>query len=258
MISAKSVVSMASLCGQGVLVAAFVLAASPVQSGELDPSQQSFFKKYAKQENVPKPEEMLVNTDAEPTVGEGSVSLFNGTDLTGWKPRGGESTFEVVDGCIVSTCKPGSPSTYLCTEKADYGDFILTFETKFDVETNSGVMLRAQAKGEGGNTVFGPQVEMEPESQDREWSGGIYGQSCGGWFYPLWLKEHAEIREAQKKDDWNRVTISAQGGVIKTWLNGTPGAHWVTDTYLKGFFGLQMHKGTKGRVLWRNLKLKTM
>lgn len=257
MILSKSTLSVVNLYGCGLLVAAFVLA-SPLQSGEVDESQQNWLKHYGKQANVPKPEEMLINTDAEPAVTDDYVTLFNGKDLDGWKSRGGESTFEVVDGCIVSTCKPNSASTYLCTEKSDYANFILTFETKFDVETNSGIMLRAQAKGEDDNTVFGPQVEMEPDSQDREWSGGIYGQSCGGWFYPLWLKEHAAVRQAQKKDDWNRVTISAQGGVIKTWLNGVPAAHWVTDTYMQGFFGLQMHKGTKGRVLWRNLKLKTL
>ncbi len=240
------------------LIAAVLVLASPVQSGEIDESQQNWLTHYGKQANVPQPEQMLINTDPEPTVTDEYVLLFNGKDLEGWKSRGGESPFEVVDGCIVSTCKPNSPSTYLCTEKSDYADFVLTFETKFDVETNSGIMLRAQAKGQDGNTVFGPQTEMEPDSQDREWSGGIYGQSCGGWFYPLWLKEHAAVRKAQKKDDWNRVTISAQGGVIKTWLNGVPAAHWVTDTYLQGFFGLQMHKGAKGRVLWRNLKLKAM
>jgi len=38
---------------------------------------------------------------------------------------------------------------------------------------------------------------MEPFSQEREWSGGIYGQACGGWFYPVWLAEHAETRKAQ-------------------------------------------------------------
>ncbi len=235
-----------------------VSAMSSSQADELDPSQQNWLEHYGTQANIPKPAEMLLNTDAEPIVGDDALQLFNGKDLTGWKPRGGESEFKVVDGCIVAICKPDSPSTYLCTEKTDYTDFILTFETRFEVETNSGIMLRAQGKGEDGNTVFGPQVEMEPFSQDREWSGGIYGQSCGGWFYPLWLKGHAKLREAQKKDDWNRVTISAKGGTIKTWLNGIPAAHWKTDTYLKGFFGLQMHKGSKGHVLWRDLRLKTL
>ena len=238
-------------------IAASLSSQSVAQAGEFDPSQQGWFDHYAKQENIPKPADMLVNTEPEPELTEGFSPLFNGKDLSQWQTRGGESPFEVKNGVIVATCKPGSPSTYLCTKKTDYGDFILTFETRFAVETNSGIMLRAQAKGKDSQTVFGPQVEMEPLSQDRDWSGGIYGQSCGGWFYPLWLKVHAKVRTAQK-EGWNRVTIYAKGPVIKTWLNGVPAAHWKTDTYREGFFGLQMHKGAKGEVLWRNLKIKPL
>jgi len=237
---------------------AAVLLTISLQAGELDPSQQNWFKHYEKQANLPKPADMLLNTDPEPDLRAGFTPLFNGKDLTGWKIRGGESTFEVKDGCIVGICKPNLPSTYLCTEQADYGDFILTCEMKWEIENNSGIMFRAQTKGRNQNTVFGPQVEMEPFSQDREWSGGIYGQSCGGWFYPVWLKEHAAARQAQKADGWNRITVLAKGPVIKTWLNGVPVAHWKTDTYLKGYFGLQMHKAKQGRVLWRNLSIKEL
>ena len=91
-----------------------------VHAGELDPSQQNWFKHYEKQANLPKPADMLLNTDPEPDLSTGFTPLFNGKDLAGWQPRGGESSFEVKDGCIVSICKPDSPSTYLCTE-SDYG-----------------------------------------------------------------------------------------------------------------------------------------
>ena len=63
-------------------------------------------------------------------------------------------------------------------------------------------MFRAQIKlGNSTETVFGPQAEMEGITGDRFWSGGIYGQSCGGYFYPLWLKEHQAARDALKRDD---------------------------------------------------------
>lgn len=231
---------------------------APLHAGEFDPSQQNWVDHYSKQPNVPEPEAMLLNQEAEPDLKEGFVPLFNGKDLTGWTPHGGRSTFEVKDGCIVGTCLADSPSTYLCTERADYGDFIFTTEMKWEVEINSGVMFRARFKDPDRKTVMGPQAEMEPFSQDREWSGGIYGQSCGGWFYPLWLEEHAAARQAQKKEGWNRLTIKADGMVVKTWLNGVPVAHWVNDTYLQGFFGLQVHKAAKGQVLWRNMKIREL
>lgn len=235
-------------------------------AGELDPRQGKWIQKYEKQQNVPEPGEMLLNTDSEPDLGSGFRPLFNGKDLTGWTPKGGACTFEAKNGQIVGTCVPGASSTYLCTEDASFRDFVFTCEMKWLEDGNSGVMFRAQTKPrepkpgqEPGETVFGPQAEMEGFSQDRHWSGGIYGQSCGGYFYPLWLKEHQQARRALKEDQWNRLTISARGNVIKTWINGVPVAHWVDDgSYPRGFFGLQIHKGDQGKVLWRDLRVKEL
>jgi hypothetical protein len=225
-----------------------MLWAAIATAGELDPQQSEWHKKYQGQENAPKPEAMLLNTDPEPELSQGFVSLFNGADLKGWASKGGESTFAAKDGILVGTCKPNSDSTYLCTEKTDYADFIFTCEMKWEVNVNSGVMFRSAVKPQKDKEiVFGPQAEMEADKGDRKWSGGIYGQSCGGFFYPLWLKEHKEARAALKLTDWNRLTIMAKGNVVKTWINGVPVAHWVDNgTYAKGAFGLQMHKGKEG------------
>ena len=227
-------------------------------AGTLDPSQGDWHEKYKKQKNAPKAEEMLLNEDKEPNLGDGSVELFNGKDLSGWTPKGGNATFEVKDGVIVGTCVPGTPSTYLCTDKADFTDFVFTCELKWEVNLNSGVMFRAAAREKKDRIeVYGPQAEMEGIEGDRGWSGGVYGQSCGGYFYPLWLKEHQAIRRAIDPTGWNRLTIQAQGNVVKTWVNGIPAAHWVDDgTYGKGFFGLQVHKAKAGKVLFRNLRIK--
>ena len=56
-------------------------------AGELDPSQKSWILKYSKQENAPKPSEMLLNTDKEPELEEGFVSLLNGKDLSNWERK---------------------------------------------------------------------------------------------------------------------------------------------------------------------------
>lgn len=237
------------------------LCVTPILSmgGELDPAQQDWFEHYKKQANIPKFDEMLANTDSEPDLGEGFETLFNGKDLKGWTPRGGTCQFEVVDGKIVGTVVKGSPSTYLSTDREDYTDFVFTCEMKWAVDSNTGIMFRAQRKpGAKGETVFGPQAEMEAEGLNRGWSGGIYGQSVGGWLYPLWLKSHAEARKAQKKGEWNRITIEAKGKVVKTWINGVPAAHWVTDEYLKGFFSLQIHSGKEGEVHFRDIRVKEL
>lgn len=245
----------------GRLVSATVLL-SVSAPGELslDPSQKEWFPKYRKQENAPEPEEMLLNTDAEPDLKEGFKALFNGKDLSDWELRGGKQIFEAKDGEIIGTCVPGEESGYLSTKRTDYADFVFTCEMKWSVDINSGVMFRAQADADDPKkAVFGPQVEMEGIESDRGWSGGIYGQSCGGYFYPLWLKEHREVRKALKKEGWNRVTVWAKGNTVKTWLNGVPAAHWVGDgTYAKGYFGLQVHHAAKGKVHFRNLKVKEL
>lgn len=242
-----------------IIAVALLSALCCSQANQVSESQQQYIKKYEKQKTVPQPEEMLLNTDTEPALDEGFTALFNGKDLTGWTPKGGTHTFEAKDGMIVGTCVPDSPNTFHSTEK-DFSNFIFTCEMKWVVDGNSGVMIRARTRQEenGRTRVYGPQVEMEGINNDRGWSGGIYGEAVGGWFYPLWLDAHAEVRKALKKDDWNRLTIKADGETIKTWLNGVPAAHWKTSEYMTGFIGLQVHSGKQGTIQWRNVKIKEL
>ena len=226
-------------------------------AGELDSSQTAWVQKYSTQENAPKPGEMLLNTEKEPELENGFVSLLNGKDLSNWERKGGRSSFDYKDGMIVGTCVPGEPSTYLSTKRTDYSDFVFTCEMRWEIDLNSGIMFRA--KSDKKKVVFGPQVEMEGIKKNRGWSGGIYGQSCGGYWYPLWLKEHSKVRGALNKEGWNRVTIMAKGQTVKTWVNGVPAAHWKGDgTYRSGYFALQVHKAKSGMIVWRDLKVKEL
>lgn len=241
------------------LVICLLMFPTSLMAHQISESQERFIKKYAKQKHIVPPDQALLNTEKEPDLSEGFVELYNGKDLDGWTSRGGSCTFEAKDDVIVGTTVPGSPSTYLSTKREDYSDFIFTAELKWEVDGNSGIMFRAQRKpGKKHEQVFGPQCEMEENGNGRGWSGGIYGQGIGGWRYPLWLEAHAEAREAQKKDDWNRVTIQAVGDTVRTWVNGIPAAHWITRDYAKGFVGLQIHAGKRGTILFRNLKIKEL
>jgi hypothetical protein len=243
----------------GILLASTLFCGTAF-SGSIEPTQMEWHKKYKTQENAPKPEDMLLNTEPEPDLKDGFLALFNGKDLDGWEPKGGNSTFTVKDGILVGTCVPDTESTYLCTKKTDYTDFIFTCDMRWEVDINTGVMFHAQQHEKKGlATVLGPQAEMEGTGGDRHWSGGIYGQDCGGYFYPMWLVEHAKARAALVPDGWNRLTIECRGNVVRTWLNGVPAAHWQDDgTYAKGFFGLQIHKAKKGEVHWRKILLKDL
>ncbi len=221
--------------------------------------QKQYVKKYEKQASVAVPADMLLNTDPEPDLNEGFVSLYNGKNLDGWISLGGHCAYEAKGDTIVGTTIKGSPSTYLSTVKSDYTDFIFTAELKWEIQGNSGFMFRGQQKpGKKGVTVFGPQVEMEGFAKGRNWSGGIYEQGAGGWAYPLWLESHQDARGALKKDDWNRVTVVAQGDTYKTWINGVPAAHMNDGKYKQGFFSLQVHSGNAGKIHFRNIKVKEL
>lgn len=247
-------------------LASFALALPALHANQIAASQEGWIERYEKQKEIVSPEAAQLNTDLEPDLSaEGFVSLYNGKNLDGWTPLGGDCTFEAQGEVIVGTCVPGSPSTYLSTDRADFADFIFTAELKWAVDGNSGIMFRAQQRGDDKVTVYGPQCEMEGFSTTlkgssalRGWSGGIYGQSDGGWRYPLWLEGHEAARRALKPGAWNRITIEAVGDTVKTWVNGVPAAHWVDATYRKGFFGLQVHSGKQGEIHFRNIKVKEL
>ena len=206
------------------------------------------------------------------------MDLFNGRDLTGWTALGGNATFEVEGDEVVGRSMPGPHSTYLCTVDDTWTDFVLTCDTFWEVDGNTGVMFRARTRprpapdGVAEATaveglmapedieVYGPQVELEGfGKQGRGWSGAAYGQSAGGYFYPLWLKEHAAARAALKPDQWNRMTLHARGNVVRTWINGVPAAYWVDDgSYPRGLLGFQVHRDGKSVIRWRNVKAKRL
>jgi len=212
-------------------------------------------------QNNQKNKRQLLNTEKEPKLKSRKFkSLFDGETLNEWSTKQGTMKFEVVNGEIVGTCSAG-PSTFLCTDKK-YTDFIFTCEMKWEVDGNSGVQIRSRIRKDSDrNTVIGPQAEMEDlAKKGRGWSGGIYGQNCGGWFYPLKSHEHKPLKNAIDRSGWNRLTIKVEGNVFKTWVNGIPAAHWIDEEnkFPTGFIGLQVHGGKQGVIRWKNLKIKEL
>ena len=129
---------------------------------QVSEAQQPFIKKYENQKRIITPQKARINSEPEPDISEGFVSLYNGKDLSNWTARGGYSTFEAHADRIVGTCVKGSPSTYLSTLRDDYNDFIFSAELKWVIDGNSGIMFRAQHEPEQSyDRVFGPQCEME-------------------------------------------------------------------------------------------------
>ena len=110
-------------------------------------------------------------------------SLFNGKNLKGWTKINGTAEYKVIDNTITGISKPGTPNTFLRTDKM-YGDFILEFDFRVDDGLNSGVQFRSNSLKEYRNgTVHGYQFEIDPSS--RAWTGGVYDEARRGWLYPM-------------------------------------------------------------------------
>lgn len=184
--------------------------------------------------------------------------LFNGKDLTGWKPLNGKAKYTVENGEIVGTTVMGEPNSFLATDK-DYGDFILEFEYKVDSTMNSGVQFRSLSTPAYKNgRVHGYQFEIDPSK--RGWTGGIYDEARRDWLYTMELNPSAKT--AFKQGQWNKVRIECIGNNLRTWVNGVPAAYVIDDMTPKGFIALQVHaigdKKEEGRqIRWRNLRIQT-
>ena len=194
------------------------------------------------------------------TSNEPWENLFK-SDLSDWVQLNGPATYELKDGVIVGTTVTSSPSddSFLCT-KANYGDFILEFDSWFDTIMNSGVQIRSESKPDYMNgQVYGYQIELDPS--ERAWTGGIYDESRRLWLYSLEM--NPEGKKALKNGEWNHFRIEAIGKSIRTWVNGVPCADLIDDMALSGFIGLQVHgignDSTKmGKVVkWKNMRIIT-
>jgi 3-keto-disaccharide hydrolase len=132
----------------------------------------------------------------EPHWGE-AIELFNGRDLSGWKPRnaGAKNGWLVRDGVLVNA----EPGNDLLTERK-LTDFKLHVEFRYPRGSNSGIYLRGR---------YEVQIEdnygKEPDSHHI---GGIYG-----FLMPI---ENA----AKKSGEWQTLELTLVGRAVTVVLNG--------------------------------------
>jgi hypothetical protein len=134
--------------------------------------------------------------DHEPRWGE-PIELFNGKDLTGWKPRSTEvkNGWIVRDGFLFDE-KPGND---LITEQK-FKDFQIRAEFRYPKGSNSGIYLRGRY-----------EVQIEDNYGDEPDShkiGGIYG-----FLTPC-------LNMAKKPGEWQTMDITLVGRVVTVVFNG--------------------------------------
>lgn len=177
------------------------------------------------------------------------VTLFDGKDLKGWDVYGTELWY-VKDSVLVCESGPDKEYGYLATHEY-YDNFDLTLEFKQEADGNSGVFIRSFI--EEGVKINGWQVEIAPKGMD---TGGIYESYGRGWLEQI----PDDKEEFLIVGDWNTMRIKVEGNNVTTWLNGHEMVNLNDDKIGagQGRIALQIHDGGGIKVLWRNIKLKTL
>jgi len=200
------------------------------------------------------------------------ISLFDGKTLNGWSVHSGTATYRVENGTIVGQAVPGSPNTFLCTDR-QFGDFILEFQVLLeDPELNSGVQFRSLIAP--GETVFwfrNEQGEYAPRTipPDRVYgyqveiatgggAGGVYDEARRAML-PWWPERGSPESKVFKEDEWNTYRVECHGDSIRTIVNGTVVNDFRDGLTPRGIIGLQVHDvgndPTPYQVRWKNIRL---
>lgn len=199
-------------------------------------------------------------------------SLFNGTDLKGWK--GLEKFWTVVDGAIVGETTKENPTTgntFLVWQGGDVEDFDLTCQVRFR-GNNSGVQYRSKLIDAEKFVVAGYQCDLHPLQANF---GMLYGEKMDKRGIIAKRNQvvavdaegkvavQGEIGGKTEFTDWawNEVRITAVGKDLVHRINGEPTV-WVNDAApngaAKGIVALQLHAGPPMRVEFKDIKLRRL
>lgn len=199
-----------------------------------------------------------------------AVSLFNGTDLTGW--TGAPGWWKVEDGAITSESTPEKPckaANYLTWKGGKPADFELTCDFKMTAEANSGIQIRSEERPDWD--TFGYQADM---TGDGSLVGYVYHHARGliaerGQEVVLSDKGAKEVKQTAnaaellkhfRKNDWNQYRIVCRGPEITLFVNGVLMCrftdHAPEHAAKNGIIALQMHPGPPMKVQFKNLMLK--
>lgn len=171
-------------------------------------------------------------------------SLFNGKDLSGWRPVGA-AKWSVVDGAIVGDNSHGFEDWSWLVSEAEFGDFVLRLRFRW-VSGNSGVQFRSRLDGE---RMSGYQADVYPGRAGV--TGTLYEMNGRGG-----LKAASPAAErALDKTGWNDYEIVATGDHIAFWLNGAKVLDVRDDRAARGVVGFQLHKSQACRLLWKDIRI---
>ncbi|MCX8488183.1 MAG: DUF1080 domain-containing protein, partial [Opitutales bacterium] len=189
--------------------------------------------------------------------------LFDGKTLTGWE--GDPKVWRVENGEIVGGSLAGNPRNEFLTTKRSFYNFRLTLEYKLigtEGFVNAGVQFRSLRATNPPNEMIGYQADIGAGH-----TGSLYDESrrkkflarAGTGVGAYGVKVDTEIAELEKKGEWNKYEVRAEGPRITIFLNGKATLDYtetdpsIDDAY--GLIGLQIHGNNMAEIRYRNIVL---
>ncbi len=139
---------------------------------------------------------------------EGFVTVFNGTDFTGWK--GPVENYEVRDGAIA--CKAGKGGTIYTAE--EYTDFVVRLEIQIPAGSNNGLAIRYPGTGD---TAYVGMCELQVLDNDAPKYAKLDPRQYHGSAYGMVAAKRGFLKPA---GEWNVQEVTVKGSTIKVVLNG--------------------------------------
>ncbi|MBI1354761.1 MAG: DUF1080 domain-containing protein [Acidobacteria bacterium] len=181
---------------------------------------------------------------------DGWMLLFDGKSLDGWE--GDPAIWSAKDGMIVGSTDQKSDlqdNTFLIYRREKFSDFHLIADIKLR-NHNTGIQFRSE---DIGNFVV---KGYQADAAEGNWWGSLYGEKTGRGVIENGWKGKGET--VVKADGWNTVEVICQGSHIVIKLNGLTTVDIQDDMASSGILALQVHRGPKMQVSFRNLKLKKL
>ncbi|MCE9606459.1 MAG: DUF1080 domain-containing protein [Planctomycetia bacterium] len=171
---------------------------------------------------------------------EGWVSLFNGKDLTGWKPNELPENWEVKDGAIHGHGK----RSHLFYMEKQFENFHYKADFKLTKGSNSGMYFRTEyAENVWPN---GYEAQVNNSHGDPIRTGSLY--------------KFVKVGDQLVADDtWWTQEVIADGNHITIKVNGKTVVDFTDEknTYKKGYFAFQQHDpGSKVEI--KNVLVKEL
>ncbi|QJW96059.1 beta-jelly-roll-type glycoside hydrolase [Frigoriglobus tundricola] len=150
---------------------------------------------------------------------KGYVSIFNGRDLSGWKPpiEGRTDAWAVANGVLAGTPRANFQFHALLSER-DYSDFELRLEYRWPAPGGHSVLL-LRANEDKERYMKGLAISLA----DDEGYSAVHGHAVpDGYQSGLVLGLTFKPRAANKPlGEWNALRVVARRHVIEVELNGT-------------------------------------